>query len=267
MLYMVSQSTGDGVAAISVVFKPGTNIDQAQVLVQNRVSVALPRLPEEVQRVGVTVRKSSPDLMLVIHLISPDGSAGPAIHFQLRDHQHQGRHHPHRRRRRHDRVRRPRLFHADLARPRQGAGARPHRQRRGGGPARRQRAGGGRRHQPAAGDVARRVRDRGADARPAVEPGAVRRDRGRHRSGRPRHARARHRAGSSSARRTTRRTPISTTRSRPRSASSSGRARTRSPPPPPCSARWRSSPRAFPPGSAIGSPTTPPSSSSNRSTR
>src|SRR6266853_1035134 len=59
---------------MSVVFKPGTNVDQAQVLVQNRVSVALPRLPEEVQRIGVTVRKSSPDLMLVIHLISPDGS-------------------------------------------------------------------------------------------------------------------------------------------------------------------------------------------------
>ena len=74
MIYMVSQSTGNGVVAINVVFKPGTNVDQAQVLVQNRVSVALPRLPEEVQRIGVTVRKSSPDLMLVIHLISPDGS-------------------------------------------------------------------------------------------------------------------------------------------------------------------------------------------------
>ncbi len=74
MLYLVSQSTGNGALSISVVFKPGTNIDEAQVLVQNRVSVALPRLPQEVQRVGVTVRKSSPDLMLVIHLISPDGS-------------------------------------------------------------------------------------------------------------------------------------------------------------------------------------------------
>jgi hydrophobe/amphiphile efflux-1 (HAE1) family protein len=74
MLYVISQSTGNGAIAISVVFKPGTNIDQAQVLVQNRVSVALPRLPEEVQRIGVTVRKRSPDLMLVIHLISPDGS-------------------------------------------------------------------------------------------------------------------------------------------------------------------------------------------------
>jgi multidrug efflux pump subunit AcrB len=74
MIYMVSQSTGNGATEINVVFKTGTNIDQAQVLVQNRVAVALPRLPEEVQRVGVTVRKNSPDLMLVIHLISPDGS-------------------------------------------------------------------------------------------------------------------------------------------------------------------------------------------------
>jgi hydrophobe/amphiphile efflux-1 (HAE1) family protein len=74
MIYQVSQSTGDGRLAINVVFKPGTNIDQAQVLVQNRVSIALPRLPEEVQRLGVTVKKSSPDLMLVIHLYSPDGS-------------------------------------------------------------------------------------------------------------------------------------------------------------------------------------------------
>src|SRR5499427_8596606 len=74
MIYMVSQATGDGALSINVVFKPGTNVDQAQVLVQNRVSVALPRLPEEVQRIGVTVRKSSPDLLLVIHLISSDGS-------------------------------------------------------------------------------------------------------------------------------------------------------------------------------------------------
>jgi len=74
MLYVVSQSTGNGALSINVVFKPGTNVDQAQVLVQNRVSIALPRLPEEVQRIGVTVKKSSPDLLLVVHLISPDGS-------------------------------------------------------------------------------------------------------------------------------------------------------------------------------------------------
>ena len=74
MLYIVSQSTGNGALSINVVFKPGTDIDQAQVLVQNRVAVAVPRLPEEVQRLGVTVRKKSPDLMMVIHLISPDGT-------------------------------------------------------------------------------------------------------------------------------------------------------------------------------------------------
>src|SRR3954453_11369652 len=74
MIYMVTQATGDGTAQIDVVFKPGTNIDQAQVLVQNRVAIAIPRLPEEVQRIGVTVKKKSPDLMMVVHLISPDGS-------------------------------------------------------------------------------------------------------------------------------------------------------------------------------------------------
>ncbi len=58
MIYVVSQATGNGVVSINVVFKPGTDIDQAQVLVQNRVSIALPRLPEEVQRIGVTVKKS-----------------------------------------------------------------------------------------------------------------------------------------------------------------------------------------------------------------
>src|SRR5712672_3149824 len=74
MIYMVSQSTGNGAVSINVVFKPGTNVDQAQVLVQNRVSIAIPRLPQEVQRTGVTVKKSSPDLLLVVHLISPNGT-------------------------------------------------------------------------------------------------------------------------------------------------------------------------------------------------
>jgi hydrophobe/amphiphile efflux-1 (HAE1) family protein len=74
MLYIVSQSTGDGRLSINVVFKPGTNIDQAQVLVQNRVSVAEPRLPEDVRRLGISVRKASPDLMMVVHMTSPDGT-------------------------------------------------------------------------------------------------------------------------------------------------------------------------------------------------
>jgi len=74
MLYLSSQSTGDGQMSINVVFKQGTDIDQAQVLVQNRVAVAEPRLPEEVRRLGISVRKSSPDLMMVVHMISPDGA-------------------------------------------------------------------------------------------------------------------------------------------------------------------------------------------------
>jgi hydrophobe/amphiphile efflux-1 (HAE1) family protein len=74
MLYIVSQSTGDGLLSINVVFKPGVNIDQAQVLVQNRTAVAQPRLPEDVQRLGIVVRKASPDLMMVVHMTSPDGS-------------------------------------------------------------------------------------------------------------------------------------------------------------------------------------------------
>ena len=74
MLYITSQSTGDGRLTINVIFKPGTNIDQAQVLVQNRVAVAQPRLPEDVRRLGVSVRKASPDLMMVVHMISPDGT-------------------------------------------------------------------------------------------------------------------------------------------------------------------------------------------------
>jgi hydrophobe/amphiphile efflux-1 (HAE1) family protein len=74
MLYIVSQATGDGQVSINVVFKPGTNIDQAQVLVQNRVAVAEPRLPEDVRRLGISVRKASPDLMMVVHMTSPDGT-------------------------------------------------------------------------------------------------------------------------------------------------------------------------------------------------
>ena len=74
MLYLSSQATGDGKLVISVTFKLGTNLDTAQVLTQNRVAVALPRLPDAVQRLGVTVIKSSPDLMMVIHLSSPDHS-------------------------------------------------------------------------------------------------------------------------------------------------------------------------------------------------
>ncbi|MEO1224775.1 MAG: multidrug efflux RND transporter permease subunit [Pseudomonadota bacterium] len=74
MLYMSSQSTGDGSLALTVTFALGTDLDIAQVLVQNRVAVAEAQLPEEVRRLGVTVAKNSPDMLMVIHLTSPDGT-------------------------------------------------------------------------------------------------------------------------------------------------------------------------------------------------
>jgi multidrug efflux pump len=72
MLYMSSQATSDGVMTLTVTFKLGTNPDQAQQLVQNRVSQAEPRLPTEVRSLGITTVKSSPDLMMVVNLTSPD---------------------------------------------------------------------------------------------------------------------------------------------------------------------------------------------------
>ncbi|MET0924417.1 MAG: efflux RND transporter permease subunit, partial [Xanthobacteraceae bacterium] len=72
MLYVSSNSSADGRFTIAVTFDLGTNLDIAQVQVQNRVGIAQPRLPADVRQVGVTVNKSSPDLMMVVHLFSPD---------------------------------------------------------------------------------------------------------------------------------------------------------------------------------------------------
>ncbi len=74
MLYMYSNSTADGRFSIQVSFDLGTNLDIAQVQVQNRVAIAQPRLPADVRNIGVTVTKASPDLMMVVHLYSPDKS-------------------------------------------------------------------------------------------------------------------------------------------------------------------------------------------------
>jgi HAE1 family hydrophobic/amphiphilic exporter-1 len=74
MIYMSSSSTSDGQLTITLTFKLGADLDKAQVLVQNRVSSAEPRLPEDVRRLGVVTRKASPDLLMVIHLYSPDGT-------------------------------------------------------------------------------------------------------------------------------------------------------------------------------------------------
>ena len=73
MLYMSSQATMDGTLALTVTFRIGTDIDRAQVQVQNRVQQALPRLPEEVRAIGVSALKSSPAFLMVVHLTSPDG--------------------------------------------------------------------------------------------------------------------------------------------------------------------------------------------------
>ncbi|CUI03204.1 efflux RND transporter permease subunit [Massilia sp. P8910] len=73
MLYMSSQNTSDGSLTLTVTFKVGTNVEQAESQVQNRIQRALPRLPEEVRQIGVTAVKSSPNLTMVVHLVSPTG--------------------------------------------------------------------------------------------------------------------------------------------------------------------------------------------------
>ncbi|MGD9804945.1 MAG: efflux RND transporter permease subunit [Hyphomicrobiaceae bacterium] len=73
MLYMSSQATTDGQMTLTVTFRLGTDVDKAQQLVQNRVSQAEPRLPEEVRRLGITTIKSAPDLTMVVHILSPNG--------------------------------------------------------------------------------------------------------------------------------------------------------------------------------------------------
>src|SRR5437763_2354786 len=73
MLYMSSQSTNDGAYTLTVTFKLGVDSDMAQMLVQNRVSLAQPVIPPLVQNEGVSVKKMSPSTMMIVNLISPDG--------------------------------------------------------------------------------------------------------------------------------------------------------------------------------------------------
>ena len=72
MMYMSSQSGNDGSYTLSVTFEVGTNLNTALVMVQNRVTLAMPQLPTEVQKQGITIRKKTPDILLVITFISPD---------------------------------------------------------------------------------------------------------------------------------------------------------------------------------------------------
>ncbi|MDH7799112.1 MULTISPECIES: efflux RND transporter permease subunit [unclassified Beijerinckia] len=90
MLYMSSQAATDGRMTLTVTFAQGTDPDIAQIQVQNRVSRALPRLPEEVQRIGVVTQKTSPDVLMVVHLVSPDKRYDPLyisnfVTLQVRD--------------------------------------------------------------------------------------------------------------------------------------------------------------------------------------
>ncbi len=133
MLYLYSQATSNGQLTITVTFKLGTDLDKAQVLVQNRVAIAQPRLPEEVQRNGVVTRKNSPDILMVVFMLSPDDSfdqlyiSNYAL-LQVRDQLLRARRH-----RRYPDVRRARLLDAAVARSRQDRHARHDRERSGGG--------------------------------------------------------------------------------------------------------------------------------------
>src|SRR6185295_17135735 len=71
MLYTFSQATSDGRMTLTITFALGTDLDNAQVQVQNRVAQALARLPAEVQRIGIVTEKASPDFIMVVHLVSP----------------------------------------------------------------------------------------------------------------------------------------------------------------------------------------------------
>ena len=133
MLYVSSNATADGRFTIAVTFDLGTNLDIAQVQVQNRVATATPRLPADVRNIGVTVNKSSPDLMMVVHLYSPDRSRDTLFISNFVDARSQGSARPHQRRRLDHGIWQPRLLDADLARSTAAAIARPHRQRRDGG--------------------------------------------------------------------------------------------------------------------------------------
>ena len=90
LLYMYSQSTADGVMTLTATFALGTDLDNAQVQIQNRVAQTLPRLPQEVQRIGVVTEKATPDFLMVVHLVSPDSRydmlyLSNFAHLQVRD--------------------------------------------------------------------------------------------------------------------------------------------------------------------------------------
>ncbi len=193
MLYMSSQSNNDGSYTLDVTFELGTDVNMAQVLVQNRVAIAQPTLPDVVQAIGVTVKKRSPDILLVDQSVFR-GQPGdrpavlrPALPEQLRHDPSQGRRGPGGGRRRRVHPRPARLQHARLAGPGQAAVAEPDGRRRDPGLARAERAGGGRADRPAAGPPGPGLPVHHEHPRPAGRGRAVRRHHPQDRHGRGGH--------------------------------------------------------------------------------
>ena len=129
MLYMQSTSASDGSYTLTVTFKIGTDLDTAQVLVQNRVASALAQLPPAVQAQGVTVQKKSTAILLFVTLTSPDNRYDSLFSRQLRHHQPPRRAVAAAGRRQRHCVRRRPIFDARLARPGEAASAQPQRRR------------------------------------------------------------------------------------------------------------------------------------------
>jgi multidrug efflux pump subunit AcrB len=120
MLYQSSQATADGLMTLTITFALSTDIDKAQVQVQNRVAQALPKLPDVVQRLGVTTNKASPDLTMVVHLVSPDNRYDTLVSVELRAATGQRRARTPRWSRRCAGLRRRAVLDAHLARSREG---------------------------------------------------------------------------------------------------------------------------------------------------
>ena len=129
MMYMSSQCTNDGNYTLTVTFKPGSDLNISQVLVQNRESLAEPILPDLVKRRGISVKKKSPNVLMIVNLFSPDDSRDQPRPEQLRHHPDPRRAVAPAGRRRHHLPRPARLQHAAVARPAEAGGLRPQRRR------------------------------------------------------------------------------------------------------------------------------------------
>ena len=265
MLYMSSNSTADGRFSIPVTFDLGTNLDIAQVQVQNRVAIAQPRLPADVRNIGVTVTKASPDLMMVVHLYSPDKSrdalfisnyatlevtdpltrvdgVGSITVFGSRDYSMRIWLDP-------DRLQSLGLTATDVT----SALAGP------------EHPGRLRRARSAAGAAPGRVPDRGADARPARQPRRIRHHRRQADAGRRGAAQGRRQGRARRARLLVELLSRPRSRGGARDVPAAGLERARRPRKASATA-WRSCRSGFRPASNTTSSTIRPSSSSNRST-